>query len=67
MYVESHEQAELTSKIETDSERESRLTALSGRGLGVKEWSKKEQGLTVTDNSVLSAGGEGVGGGGIGG
>ena len=55
--MESNEQTELTSKTETDSQIESRLTALRQ----VKGWSKKEKKLMDTDNSVVIVVGWGVG------
>ena len=50
-YVESNEQTELRSKTETDSQIESRQTAM-GEGL-----SKKEKGLMDMDNSVVTVAG----------
>ena len=41
-YVESSEQNKLTSKIETDSQTDSRLTTEEGLGEWVEAWSKKE-------------------------
>ena len=49
------EQTELTSKTETDSQIESRRAALGG-GWGVAGWSKTEEGLSDTDNTVETAG-----------
>ena len=59
--MESNEQTELTSKIEKDSEIESRLTA-QGRGwyCGVVGSNKKD--LRGTDNSVVIVGGRGADG-----
>ena len=52
---------QLTSKIETDSQRESRLTTLGGEELGgVEGLSKKEKGLMDMDDSVVIAGARGV-------
>ena len=42
--MESNEQTELTSKIETDSWMENRITALGGR-VGVEGWSQKRKGM----------------------
>ena len=50
--MDSNEQTELTSKIETDPLIESRLTAKMGR-LGVEGLSKKEKGLMDMDNNVV--------------
>ena len=53
--MEFNEQTELTSKIETDSQMESRMTVkaqsgeCSGEGLN-----KKEKGLMDVDNSVVT-------------
>ena len=54
--MESNGKTELTSKIETDSDRE-QMTAKDGERLGVEGLSKKEKGLMDTDNSVVSASG----------
>ena len=54
--MESNEQTKLISKIETDSWIESRMTAIEGRRLGVKGWSKKEKGLMDMGNRVVIAG-----------
>ena len=56
--MESNEQTELTHKIETDSQIESRLTAGQGEG---RVWglSKKEKRLMDMDNNVVIAGGGG--------
>ena len=52
--MESNEQTELTSKTETDTQMESRLTANGwGRGYWVEGLSKKEKGLMDMDNSVV--------------
>ena len=51
--MESNEQTELTSKIETDSQVTSRLTA-SGRVKGVEGLSRKVTGLMDVDNSVVT-------------
>ena len=58
--MESNERIELTSKTETDSRIESRLTAL-GWGWGVEGSSKNRKGLTDTDNSVVTGRVEGRG------
>ena len=50
-HVESNEQTELTSKIETNSWIESRLTALGGGSSVVEGLSTKEKGLMDMDNS----------------
>ena len=55
-HVESNEQAELTMKMGTDSQMESRVTA-GGR---VERLSKKEKRLTDMDNSVVIMRGERV-------
>ena len=52
MYVESNEQTDLTSKTETDSEIESRLTAIGGRSGG----KANRKGLMDIDKSVVIAG-----------
>ena len=46
-------------KIETDSQIESRLTAMEGVGKGVEGSSKKEKGLMDMDNSVVMRAGWG--------
>ena len=52
--MESNGQTELTRKMQTDSQMESRMT--SGRGgCGVEGLSKKEKGLMDMDNSVVIA------------
>ena len=58
--MESSEQTELTSKIETDSQTKTRVTAMGGRGVGIEGLSKKGKGLLDMDNSVVIAGGRGV-------
>ena len=55
--MESSEQTELISKIETGSSIGSRLTALGEGGKGVEGLSKKEKRLMDMDNSVVIAGG----------
>ena len=52
----------LTSKIETDSQIESRITALAlwGGKLGVEGSSEKAKGLMDMDNSTVIVGGGGV-------
>ena len=58
--MESNEHTEITSKIQTDSQMESRLTALGGRlRSGGLEQKKKE--LVDTDNNVMIVGGAGRG------
>ena len=54
--MEFNEQTELKSKIESDSQMESRLTALVCvvNGYGAEGLSKKEKGLMDTDNSVIA-------------
>ena len=54
--MEFNEQTELKSKIESDSQMESRLTALVCvvNGYGVEGLSKKEKGLMDTVNSVIA-------------
>ena len=52
--MESNGKTELTSKIETDSDRE-QMTAKDGERLGVEGLSKKEKGLMGMDNSVVIA------------
>ena len=54
--MESSEQTELISKIETGSSIGSRLTALGEGGKGVEGLSKKEKALMDTDNTVVTAG-----------
>ena len=57
--MESNEQNERTSKTVTNSETESRLTALGWEGgWGEGSMSKKEKGLKGMDNSVVTAGRE---------
>ena len=56
--MESNEQTELTSKTDTDSQMESRMTASGGQG--VEGLSKKEKGLMDMDNSVVIAAAGGV-------
>ena len=52
--MESNKETELTSKIETDSQMESRMAASGGIGQGVQfSISKKEKGLAGIDNSVV--------------
>ena len=52
--MESNKQTELTSKIETDSQMESRMTAKGvGGGYRVVELSEKKKGLMDMDNSVV--------------
>ena len=53
-HVESNKQTELTRKIETDSQMQSRMTAGAVR-LGVERLSKKEKELMDIDNSVVIA------------
>ena len=55
--MESNEQTELTRKIETGSQTESRIIAMGG-GLGVEGLNEKEEGLMDMDNSVVIAVGE---------
>ena len=54
--MESNEQTELTSKIETDSQIESRMTTIGWGGQGLEGWSKKEKGLMDMDNGVMTVG-----------
>ena len=56
--MESNEQTELTSKIETDSQIESRQTVLGGKA-GVERSIRKEKRLMVMGNSVVIARGKG--------
>ena len=56
--MESKEQTELKSKIEADSQIESRMTAMWGT-LQVRGIKQKGKRLMDIDNSVVSAGGEG--------
>ena len=58
--MESNEQTELTRKTETESQIDSRMTAIGGRGYGVEGLSQKEKGLMDMDNSVVIAGVPGV-------
>ena len=59
--MESNEQTELTRKMGTDSQIESRMTDTGvGGGEGVEGWSRKEKGLMDMDNSAVIAGGRGV-------
>ena len=51
---------ELTSKIETDSQMESRLRALGGGDKGVQGSSQKEKGLLDTDSRVVIMVGRGI-------
>ena len=57
--MESNEQTELTRKMWTDSEMESKITA-SRDGLGGKGIEQKGKGLMDMDNSGVIAGGRGV-------
>ena len=54
-YVESNEHTELTSKIQTDSQMESRLTTMVG-GDWVERLSQKEKELMGMDNHVVITG-----------
>ena len=56
--MESKQQTELTSKTETDSELENRMTASSGLGacLGGVGIEQKEKELMDMDNSLVFAG-----------
>ena len=58
--MESNVKTELTSKIDTDSKIESRMTVTGGGMLGVEGLSKKEKGLMHMDNSVVIAEWSGV-------
>ena len=55
--MKSNERTELTRKMGTDSQRESRRTASEGGGLGIEGLIKKENRLIGMDNSVVIAGG----------
>ena len=64
--MESNEQNKLINKIETDSDTENKLTAVSGEGLG--DWVKTVKGLSKksvktqlidTDNSMVITRGTG--------
>ena len=63
LYVESNEQTDLTSKIDSDSWMESRLTPLWGGMGAVDGLSKKEKELMDMDTSVVIVEGRGEGGG----
>ena len=52
-------QTELTRKMGTDSQMESRMTTNVG-GIGGEGWSKKEKGLMDMDNSAVIAGERGA-------
>ena len=54
--MESNGQTEITSKIETDSQIESRMTALGVGGLEGGRIKQKEKELMDMDNSVLITG-----------
>ena len=53
--MDSNEQTELTGK--TDRLIDGEQMTASGRGGGVKGWSKKVKGLMDVDNSVVTSGG----------
>ena len=56
--MESNEQTELTSEIDTGSYIEQADSSGVGRGLGSGGIKKKEKGLMDVDNSVVTVGGE---------